>query len=313
MAHSYKSPPEMREGLSFEDWKKELSIWCAFTDLDKKRRGGAVFLTLSGKARETVLADVSLDRINSENGVKNITSALDKLYEQDKAESAYKAFDHFIKFQRPNSMSTKEYIIEFNLRLSKLKDYDMVLPDGVLAYYLLNCANLTEEQSSLCRATCKNLTYEEMKNQIDKVSISPGNSHSKTSLIEPQYIAQYSQDDQYLQDTYEQPNDNELDQDDEPEGAFYTRPGNQNYFKPRRQDNYQSKKKNPPDEYGNPSPCRYCKSIYHWVDKCPELPPGSRTNTQTRRNFPTRGKSGIPNHGQSAYRGPTSSRNQPFF
>ena len=32
------------------------------------------------------------------------------------------------------------------------------------------------------------------------------------------------------------------------------------------------KQKNPPDEFGNPNPCRFCKSIYHWVDRCPDAP-----------------------------------------
>ena len=88
MAGNYKSPPEMRDGLSYSDWKKELDIWCAFTDLDKKRQGGALFLTLSGKACETVLAEVELADINKETGVAAVTKALDTLFVKDAAESA---------------------------------------------------------------------------------------------------------------------------------------------------------------------------------------------------------------------------------
>ena len=42
----------------------------------------------------------------------------------------------------------------------------MDLPEGVLAYYLLSCANLSDEQTALCRATCMDLTYDDMKKQI---------------------------------------------------------------------------------------------------------------------------------------------------
>ena len=42
---SYKNPPEMREDLVYEDWKRELAIWQDFTELEKKRQGSAVFLT----------------------------------------------------------------------------------------------------------------------------------------------------------------------------------------------------------------------------------------------------------------------------
>ena len=34
----------------------------------------------------------------------------------------------------------------------------MELPDGVLAYALQTCANLTEDQSQICRATRSELT-----------------------------------------------------------------------------------------------------------------------------------------------------------
>ena len=52
----FKAPPAMRSDLTYTDWKKEVSIWSKFTDLDKKKQGGALFLSLTDKARETVLA-----------------------------------------------------------------------------------------------------------------------------------------------------------------------------------------------------------------------------------------------------------------
>ena len=75
----------------------------------------------------------------------------------------------------------------------------MELPDGVVAYYLLDCANLTQEQASLCRATCSKLGYTEMKTQIERVSISPNTGTSPSDQIEPQFIAQSYVDD-YEQD-----------------------------------------------------------------------------------------------------------------
>ena len=88
----------MRDSLPYDDWKKELKIWCSFTDLDKKRQGPAIYLTLMGKARETVLADVEADKLQSDNGVDNITKALDKLYKRNDSESAFAAFENFIQY-----------------------------------------------------------------------------------------------------------------------------------------------------------------------------------------------------------------------
>ena len=57
MEVSFKNTPEMRDDLLYDYWKKELQIWCMFTDLEKKHQVPAIFLTLKGKARETPSLD----------------------------------------------------------------------------------------------------------------------------------------------------------------------------------------------------------------------------------------------------------------
>ena len=49
-------------------------------------------------------------------------------------------------------MSIKDFMVEFNLRLCMIRFHAMDLPEGVLAYYLLGCANLSDEQTARCRA-----------------------------------------------------------------------------------------------------------------------------------------------------------------
>ena len=34
-----KNPPEMRKDLLYDDWKRELDIWCDFTDIPKEKQG----------------------------------------------------------------------------------------------------------------------------------------------------------------------------------------------------------------------------------------------------------------------------------
>ena len=52
---NYKAPPVFKEDMSYEAWKKELAIWTTFTDLDKKKQGPAIFLSLNGKLRASFL------------------------------------------------------------------------------------------------------------------------------------------------------------------------------------------------------------------------------------------------------------------
>ena len=87
-----KFPPLMRGDLAYEDWKKELDIWQDFTDLKKEQQGGALFLTLTGKARQVVLDGVSRDDMKSDAGMTKITDCLDKLYLKDKTQCGYAAY-----------------------------------------------------------------------------------------------------------------------------------------------------------------------------------------------------------------------------
>ena len=65
-------------------------------------------------------------------------------------------------------MLMKEYLIQFQKLYTK-KDHNLTLPDGVLAYRVLNSANLGEEEMKLCRATISELKYETMVKQLIRI------------------------------------------------------------------------------------------------------------------------------------------------
>ena len=112
--------------LLYEDWKLELETWCSFTDLDKKQKGTkgpAIFLTLKGKARETILAEVKPTDLTGDNGLTKITDALDNLYVKNESEKTYTAFENFSKFKRSSNVSIEDYMVEFNLRLCKIRSH----------------------------------------------------------------------------------------------------------------------------------------------------------------------------------------------
>ena len=50
-----KSPPTLREDISYDQWKKEIQLWKTFTDLAVEKQAPAICFALSGKARETAL------------------------------------------------------------------------------------------------------------------------------------------------------------------------------------------------------------------------------------------------------------------
>ena len=78
MASNYKAPPTLGDSTVYENWKKDIKIWQGFTDLPKKKQRPAIYLTLSGKAREAVL-ELDIEKLN-DSGVDNVLKHLDKLF-----------------------------------------------------------------------------------------------------------------------------------------------------------------------------------------------------------------------------------------
>lgn len=115
MSSDWKAPPKLKEPYS--DWKVELEIWQNFTSVDKKKQGGAVFLSLPNpsSARDAVL-QLGSAVINSETAVAQITAKLDTLFLTDTNILTYQAWKQFIKFKRSQNMNMNDYSIEFNKR-----------------------------------------------------------------------------------------------------------------------------------------------------------------------------------------------------
>ena len=142
---SYKAPSPLGKDKLYVNRKKEIRIWEAFTSLPDEKKAPAIFMTLTGEAREVVL-NMDLEKLTDKSGVKNLIEILDNIYLKDESSQAYEAYESFEKFIRPQSMSISGYFIKFEQLYFKAKSFNMEILDGVLAYRLLNSANLTREQ-----------------------------------------------------------------------------------------------------------------------------------------------------------------------
>ena len=66
-------------------------------------------------------------------------------------------------------MNIFDYVIKFEQLYFRATSIHKEILDGVLAYKLLNSANLTNEQKELVKATGSKMDYEIMKDQLKKV------------------------------------------------------------------------------------------------------------------------------------------------
>ena len=89
-----KTPPVLSDPGGYSNWRADLEIWEMFTDLEKKKRGPAGFLSLTGQARECVRGLGAVE-ISKETGFKSIIEQLDKIFLKDSDTRAYIAFKKF--------------------------------------------------------------------------------------------------------------------------------------------------------------------------------------------------------------------------
>ena len=87
--------------------------------------------------------------LNSEDGMKNLYEKLDTLFLEDINQSAFRAYETFEGYQRPPETSLEDFLIDFSRHVTKLKDFNILLPEPVLAFRALKSANLTPDNEKL--------------------------------------------------------------------------------------------------------------------------------------------------------------------
>ena len=167
MASKYFAPPTLLKD-KYSTWRKEMQIWELATSLDKTNRAPIVFLSLEGKAREAILGlDTAV--LNSEDGIKNLNKKLDTLFLEDINQSAFQAYETFESYHRPPGTSLEDFLIEFGRLVVKLKDFNILLTEPILAFRAQKSANITKDKEKLVKATVSGLMLSSLLEQLWKI------------------------------------------------------------------------------------------------------------------------------------------------
>ena len=74
---------------------------------------------------------------------------MDGLYLKDENQRIYVALKNFEKYQRPLALSIDNYLNKIDLMYNKDKAHNIILPGAVIAYMLLESANLEPAKAEL--------------------------------------------------------------------------------------------------------------------------------------------------------------------
>ena len=90
-APSVKAPPVLTDENDYLNWKNDIEIWKLFTDSKAEKHGPAVYLMLTGRARDAV-RELNAADIGKADGLDKIITKLDSVFLKDKNTRAYLAF-----------------------------------------------------------------------------------------------------------------------------------------------------------------------------------------------------------------------------
>ena len=267
MASKYFPPPALLKD-KYSTWRKEMLIWELASSLDKTKRALMVFLSLEGTAREAVLKlDIAV--LNSEDGMKKLYEKLDTLFLEDINQSAFRAYKTFENYQRLPGTSLEDFLIEFGRLVAKLKDFNILLSEPVLAFRALKSANITPDNKKLVKATVSELTLSSMSKQLRKImhGHSSSDSSPNTSPVvkkNEMHIVNYTDDNQMDPTAvYYGQRDSRLNNLREKINRAGRRQGYKNKTRSM------NKKLNPRDRTGNITVCFNCGCRFHWSYDCP--------------------------------------------
>ena len=157
----------------YERYIEELKAWCMVTDLEKKKQGIAIALSLpendpSG-VRDKVFSEVTLDKLHKTDGVETLMTYLDSLFKKDELSEVYERYINFDRYQRDPEQEREEFVLEFEKLDNRVKQRDMGLPQAVLAFKLLDASKLPHRDRQL---VLTGVDYSQKDNLFDQMKAS---------------------------------------------------------------------------------------------------------------------------------------------
>lgn len=164
------APPILDQETPFEEWRKCVDVWMLATTVPKARMAATLIMAMKGTARNVAM-NLDLEDIKSTDGVEKLITELQVVFEEDATQNTFSSIERFEKYSRAPEQSMKDYVSEFSDRyrdLRKRLNCTELYSTEILAYRILQQANLSEEQKRLIKATCVEIKFDTMVSQLKK-------------------------------------------------------------------------------------------------------------------------------------------------
>ena len=100
------TPPSLNEAKTYESYKKELKMWAAVTEVDKKKQGNLIALSLPNEGKfgnnlkERVMERLSVSDLSCDDGLSKLVKFLDEELASDATTDLIGKWDDWYDFVR---------------------------------------------------------------------------------------------------------------------------------------------------------------------------------------------------------------------
>ena len=169
MSKFLEPPSFIGENKNFETYQKDLKRWTMLTTIEVDKQALMVVHFLDGHVsgiKEKI--DESMDEkvLASKEGIQALLTFFEEIYKEDSLADGYEKYISFEKLKRSPNTSMYDFIPEWNAAYKKAVNVGCQLSDKVLAFKLLNAANLSNIERNLV-LTGVNYDAKDLKNQME--------------------------------------------------------------------------------------------------------------------------------------------------
>ena len=180
----------------YSRYKSEIDFWKVCSKLEAKEQGVILAYELpeddpSG-IRDKLFNELTIEKLNCDDGLKNFTDYMDKLFLKDNNTQKYEDYVKFDNYRRSGDQKIQDFINEFD-KLYNIcaRNTSLQLSETIRAFKLLDAANLNKQDRMFVLTgvdySQENTLYTQMKDALKKFTgeqfcASKGNSSTAGML-----------------------------------------------------------------------------------------------------------------------------------
>ena len=197
-------PPPCLSGKNYEQYRIELDLWESITDVAAEKRCGTVAFSLpedhESRIRQKVFNEITLADMKKTDGLKILTTFMDKVLKKDDITDRWLKYDDFDECKRGERQSIDEFLVTFDEKYKRILKGGTTIPADILAFMMLKRARITKDERLLVITGMnfekKDELYEQAKKSLkkfkgDQAYVGGCSNESSVAIkLEPSFLAE---------------------------------------------------------------------------------------------------------------------------